>query len=853
MGAYKLKPLIILFTCGLVMGLVRPLAAGEKEPFRSVQKYITGAGSDLGNWEVTACPMSLGPDNLYYEAVRYLQPGLTYYYKYTAQYTTVAGETKKLWEQVTWVRSVYVPYGVTSLTVNDNWSGVPRPPANLRVVPSSATCSLEWTEPTFGGEKILDIAGYLIYRSTNGSNYLLVNGTTTLVGGSIYSDTGLTNGTTYFYKMRTVDAYDNFLMSEFSNVAWGVPGPYLTVVFHLTKKNASPEEKLYWEQDPLMGEKKLLLSGSGGEYQTMLVLPINEHEPLRYHYISGETPEPDPLPGQPYREVLVRDNGKGVLHMYDFWGVPTVDEILPEQILVFKGSASDQTVTLTWEQNPFVTQSNFLIYRSSTAPDENYALVYSTGGYQWVNDGLTNNVSYYYKIACLLDGTTTALSKHIMCVPPDISGRLPDWQLLSDVAGVANLETSPANETGMVELCWTSPGSSQSLGPAHHYVVLTSTCEVTAAGQVEDITKSGRLRASYPGTKEDFVSINYGETCPSFYFTIMAFYGNWTKATISKSALGVAGYRAQAHEKTLLRKGSRGIGAQDENTGIEVDIPAQSLPTAQAVVSICNRVEISKQESLSDTNKAIETANSGASGIRKLVLLKENQDVSDISNTIVSFSATDAGKTSIYRDANRDGKPDRLNNELFTISIPFADKNRDGILDYSEGDKHPVKVSRLRVYRLNEENCYWEEVRDGGINEPDINTGVVRAEVRYLSIFCLLARGQAADDLSNVVVYPNPWRPYDGKDETGRLYSPEDPHSGIIFTNLTENTQICVYNIAGELVRYNLEADDIGEFQWSATNDNSYAVASGLYIFVAKDDTLTKGQKRFIGKLGIIR
>ena len=72
----------------------------------------------------------------------------------------------------------------------------PAPPANLAATPGDSEIVLDWddnTEP--------DLAGYNVYRSTTmGGPYSKVNGP--LVSVSTYTDTGLSNGTTYYYMVR---------------------------------------------------------------------------------------------------------------------------------------------------------------------------------------------------------------------------------------------------------------------------------------------------------------------------------------------------------------------------------------------------------------------------------------------------------------------------------------------------------------------------------------------------------------------------------------------------------------------------------------------------------------------------
>jgi fibronectin type 3 domain-containing protein len=84
----------------------------------------------------------------------------------------------------------------------------PSAPTGLVATPGDAVADLSWnanTEP--------DLAGYNVYRSgTAGGPYTKIN--PTLLTQNSYQDTGLTNGTTYYYVVTAVDTSDN--ESEYS-------------------------------------------------------------------------------------------------------------------------------------------------------------------------------------------------------------------------------------------------------------------------------------------------------------------------------------------------------------------------------------------------------------------------------------------------------------------------------------------------------------------------------------------------------------------------------------------------------------------------------------------------------------
>ena len=79
--------------------------------------------------------------------------------------------------------------------------GSPGPPRNLTATWGNARVTLTWQAPASYGDS--PITGYKLYRSTaSGGTYSLIASPTALT----YTNTGLTNGQTYWYKVSAVNA-----------------------------------------------------------------------------------------------------------------------------------------------------------------------------------------------------------------------------------------------------------------------------------------------------------------------------------------------------------------------------------------------------------------------------------------------------------------------------------------------------------------------------------------------------------------------------------------------------------------------------------------------------------------------
>lgn len=91
----------------------------------------------------------------------------------------------------------------------------PAAPAGLQAAPGDSQVALSWdanTEP--------DLAGYNIYRSTDGVLYTRINGV--LLTGTSFVDTDRINGRTYYYQVTAVDRSNN--ESARSNTVQATPG-----------------------------------------------------------------------------------------------------------------------------------------------------------------------------------------------------------------------------------------------------------------------------------------------------------------------------------------------------------------------------------------------------------------------------------------------------------------------------------------------------------------------------------------------------------------------------------------------------------------------------------------------------
>ncbi len=103
--------------------------------------------------------------------------------------------------------------------------------------------------------------------------------------------------------------------------------------------------------------------------------------------------------------------------------------------------------------------------------------------------------------------------------------------------------------------------------------------------------------------------------------------------------------------------------------------------------------------------------------------------------------------------------------------------------------------------------------------ETKVNIGdrTITATLNHFSLFQLALR-VAASDLSNVLIYPNPFYPNRG-------------NGFVTIDKIPANAKIRIYTLSGEKV-WEAAADTTGMIIWKGVNKSGYLVASGIYLVV---------------------
>ena len=181
-----------------------------------------------------------------------------------------------------------------------------------------------------------------------------------------------------------------------------------------------------------------------------------------------------------------------------------------------------------------------------------------------------------------------------------------------------------------------------------------------------------------------------------------------------------------------------------------------------------------------------------------------------------------------------------------TTDIALQNTTRQFILNGEKGSSFQITMSydgrevpqdvesKLRIFSLNPYGriILWELV--SGSQFIDFENKTITASTNRLSVF-RIARLQLPNNLNNVVVHPNPFRPNITESKE------------ITFEKLTENSIIDIFTLNGELVKSDIEGRS-GYAIWDGRNDGGSEVVSGLYVYLIRSDI-----DKAVGKILIIR
>jgi fibronectin type 3 domain-containing protein len=323
---------------------------------------------------------------------------------------------------------------VDQLIVTPATASVPSGPTNLTVTPTSTGATLNWTGSTSGSP-----TSYSIYRGTATDGEAVtpvgtVSGTTTT-----FTDTGLTNGTTYFY---SVAANNSAGTSPDSNEVSVSPGATATAPPAPTGLAANPADSsvdLTW--NPSAGATGYSIyrgTASGAEGATPVGTTTSDS--FNDTGLTNGTGY--------YYTVAASNSGGASAKSAETNTVPTAAVVAPPVPfgVVITSTASQIQLQWTYEEGA----TSYQVYRSTTPGGEGATPLATVTSSSYTDSAVTSGVTYYYEIIALTGTTASARSSEYSATTgPSTAPPTP-----------AGLAATPGN--GSAALTWTASAGATS-------------------------------------------------------------------------------------------------------------------------------------------------------------------------------------------------------------------------------------------------------------------------------------------------------------------------------------------------------------------------------------------------------
>jgi len=327
----------------------------------------------------------------------YLSPGTTYVYRVSAYTSSSEGAPAN---------------PVSAVPAKPP---VPTTPGNLTATPGPAQVSLSWTASTSQGL----LGGYYVFRMNANGTW---NSTPTATVGAAttsYTDTNLTPGTKYTYKVQAYDAYGQ--VSSFSSTASATPTypPPPNPPAGLTAAGSSSTVSLSWSAVTGAAAYRVYRQNADGTWPSTALATVNS-------------------PSTAYRDTGLTD---GTSYTYrvtavDIYGQqsqpsPTASATplaVPGAPTGVSATGGNQLVTLQWQAVSGATA--YRVYRQNadgTWPTAALATLTSPSTTSYTDSGLTNGTSYTYRVTAVNTSgesppSGTATATPLPPVPPPPAG-----------------------------------------------------------------------------------------------------------------------------------------------------------------------------------------------------------------------------------------------------------------------------------------------------------------------------------------------------------------------------------------------------------------------------------------------
>ncbi|OMF44050.1 S-layer homology domain-containing protein [Paenibacillus peoriae] len=328
-------------------------------------------------------------------------------------------------------------------------------PINVAATAGDEQVTLNWSS-------VLDATSYKVYQGTSPGVYdaaavATVNGTTAAV-------TGLTNGTTYYFAVKSSNEHGDSSFSSEVNAKPHINPP--AAPGGLTATPGNGQVALSWDSVAGAVTYDVYKGTTVGSYESTPVATVSG---ATYSYTETGLTN-----GVTYFYVVKASNAGGSSDSSNE-AVATPQVPVPGVPVLLPATAGNSQVRLTW--NPMMDSTGYKIFKSTASGAYGSEEATVTGSvYSYDVTGLANGTTYYFVIQATNPGGESAVSNEVSETPKTISSSPTDVTVTAG-DGQATVSFNIPVENG---------GS-----PITRYEVTASPGNITAIGTESPITVTG--------------------------------------------------------------------------------------------------------------------------------------------------------------------------------------------------------------------------------------------------------------------------------------------------------------------------------------------------------------------------
>ena len=393
----------------------------------------------------------------------------------------------------------------------------PGAPTALTATAGNASISLSWTAPASNGGA--SITGYNVLRSTtSGAETALSSG----VFGTAFTDSTVSNGTTYFYKVAAVNSVGP---GPLSNEASATPATVPSAPQNLVASAGNGSVSLSWTAP----------ASNGGA-------PVTSYNVLRSTTSGAETALSSGVTGTTYTDSSALN---GTTYFYKVTAVnsagpgaasneasatPTAAPTVPSAPQNLTASAGNASVLLSWAapaSNGGAPVGSYNVWRSTSSGTESL-LTSGVVGTSYTDSSALNGITYFYKVAAVNSVGPGPLSNEASATPATVPSAPQNLVASAGNGSVSLSWTAPASNGGAAVTSYnvlrsTSSGAESSLSSG---VVGTTFTDSTVSNGTTYFYKVAAVNSVGPGPLSNEASATPAPTVPTAPQNLVAVAGN---------------------------------------------------------------------------------------------------------------------------------------------------------------------------------------------------------------------------------------------------------------------------------------------------------------------------------------